>query len=565
MEMGEVLGSKTSHSVAPTALGKFVPFARLGQGGMADVFLAVARGPVGFNKLVVVKRLRNTDDAMHVDMFLDEARLSARLSHANIVNTYEVGEVKGQYFIAMEYLEGQPLQSFLTTRGRRGERLDEPMAAFIAMQALKGLHYAHELADFDGTPLQIVHRDVSPHNLFLTYQGEIKLLDFGIAKAQVNIARTETGVLKGKVRYMSPEQMNDLPVDRRADVYALGVVLWEALAGQPLYQGDVASILKRVTSEGPPPVSSARKDVSPELEAIVARALRRDLDERYPDADAMRADLERFLRGKADGADATLARLVNDTFAETRDAVRARIKAFVADMPASPSGVHSTPDLAEAADLLPTLFSEGSGGSGGRPKSDDANAPPSSRVYVPTPSATLQRPSRAPARGNGAWWLLAAVVVVSVGGFFGLRRLQSPAEASPAAASQAPAAPAPTTATVHVEASPAGARVEWRGQPMGQVPLDVTLPAGQETLTVSLDGYEPQTLTLDVQAGRPAARAVVLRARIEPGASASSSAQPPPRTTLPPRWAPPTTTATPTPTASTPRPKIRVVDDDVTP
>ena len=139
-------------------------------------------------------------------MFLDEARLCARLSHPNIVNTYEVGDSQGKYFIAMEYLEGQPLLALLRWLAAREQKLSEPLAAYIAVQALKGLHYAHELCDYDGTPLQVVHRDVSPHNVMLTYGGEVKLLDFGIAKAATNSTHTETGVLKGKIRYMSPEQ-----------------------------------------------------------------------------------------------------------------------------------------------------------------------------------------------------------------------------------------------------------------------------------------------------------------------------------------------------------------------
>jgi serine/threonine protein kinase len=180
-------GAAALEAVAPAALGKYSPFARLGHGGMADVFLAVARGPVGFNKLAVVKRLHRSED---LQMFLDEARLSARLSHPNIVNTYEVGEASGQYFIAMEYLEGQPLQAILTDWSARGVKIEETVAAFAAMQALRGLHYAHELADYDGTPLHVVHRDVSPQNLFITYQGEVKLLDFGIAKAALNSTQT---------------------------------------------------------------------------------------------------------------------------------------------------------------------------------------------------------------------------------------------------------------------------------------------------------------------------------------------------------------------------------------
>src|SRR5262249_14708838 len=154
-----------------------------------------------------------------------EARLSARLNHPNIVQTYDVGDRNGQFYIAMEYLEGQPLQSLLDRILKGKVQLSEALAAFIVVQALKGLHYAHELGDYDGTPLGIVHRDVSPHNLFATYDGHVKLLDFGIAKALVNVSRTQTGVLKGKIRYMAPEQLAEAPLDQRCDIFAIGIVL----------------------------------------------------------------------------------------------------------------------------------------------------------------------------------------------------------------------------------------------------------------------------------------------------------------------------------------------------
>jgi serine/threonine-protein kinase len=195
---------------------------------MADVFLAMAQGPGAFNKLVVVKRLRRiTDtDGRHVLMFMDEAKLSARMNHPNIVQTYEVGSDQGDYFIVMEYLEGQTLKHVVraVSQGAHGA------AAFrrgtwlrIVAEMLRGLHYAHELRDFDGAPLGIVHRDVSPHNIFITYDGAVKLVDFGVAKATVNSTHTESGIYKGKLTYMSPEQVTaGKTVDRRADIFAAG-------------------------------------------------------------------------------------------------------------------------------------------------------------------------------------------------------------------------------------------------------------------------------------------------------------------------------------------------------
>jgi serine/threonine protein kinase len=588
--MEERVATKTSDSAAPPALGKYAPFARLGQGGMADVFLAVARGPVGFNKLAVVKRLRNPDDVARLDMFLDEARLSARLSHPNIVNTYEVGEAKGQYFIAMEYLEGQPLQAIVSSKNRNAKPLDETSAAFIAMQSLKGLHYAHELTDYDGTPIGVVHRDVSPHNLFITYQGEVKLLDFGIAKAALNSTQTETGVLKGKIRYMAPEQIGERNVDRRADVYALGIVLWEMVAGRPLYRGDVTSILTKIAMEDPPLLRSVRDDISPELEAIVGKALRRNLDERYPTADAMRVDLEVFLRGKQDGADATLARMMNDLFAETRDAVRARIKTFLAELPASGSAA-SAPNLAQAAELLPALFGDaggtnsasGSGSGSGAGRNPNASASGSNNAFLVAPSLVGMEPP--PSSSRRLWWSIAAGGALLIAGFVLLR----PKPAPPPAPVTVPAALAPaavaSTTRVHLESSPDGALVEWNGRPLARTPADVELPAGTQTLKLTTDGFEPEEVTIDVKPQEPTARAVVLRPKVEPapaptpapaaggqswhrGGGGGGGGHRAPEPAPPPR--PPVTAAaspapTPTATASVPRAKIRVVGDDDAP
>src|SRR4051794_26091703 len=192
--------------MAESLFGKYRLIAELGHGGMADVFLAVARGPIGFNKLLVVKRLKANlvDEPEYVAMLGDEARLAARLNHPNVVQTNEVGQEGDQYFIAMEYLDGQPLHRVLT-RSEKKERMPLAMHLRIVCDVLSGLHYAHELADFDGSPLNVVHRDVTPQNIFVTYDGQVKLVDFGIAKASGRDGETKTGIVKGKVTYMGPE------------------------------------------------------------------------------------------------------------------------------------------------------------------------------------------------------------------------------------------------------------------------------------------------------------------------------------------------------------------------
>ncbi len=443
-------------------MGKYTPLARLGNGGMADVFLAVARGPMGFNKLTVVKRLRNSEEDMHVQMFLDEARLAARLNHPNIVHTYEVGEVSGRFFIAMEYLEGQSLHQVIARLAEKGDGLNETLVAHVASHALKGLHHAHELCDFDGSPIGVVHRDVSPHNLFITYNAEIKLLDFGIAKATVNSTHTDTGVLKGKVRYMAPEQVTGKPVDRRLDIFAFGVVMWEMLARRPLFQGDAVAILTRIATETVPSVRSVRPEVSPELDAIVLRALRHEPGDRYQTADAMRADIDQFLRGQDTATlEKELGRMMNEMFAETREGVRARIKAFLANVSnfTTEGESPSLPGLTHSGEL-PALLSD----SGGMAR------PPASGTGVVTGHSSTERSASAvvETRPRRPTWPIAAVGALLVGamvaGILALRR--------PPPAPVVMPAMMPTSARMHLETTPPGALIEWNGRPLDRTPAE---------------------------------------------------------------------------------------------
>ncbi|MFO0675987.1 MAG: protein kinase [Polyangiaceae bacterium] len=321
-----------------TVLGKYDLFTVLGRGGMAEVFLAVARGPAGVRRLVVVKRMRadTENDETLVSMFLDEGRLAARLSHPNVVVTYDVGQENGELFIAMEYLEGQSLRAVLRECEARQRILSHAMTARIVEGALAGLHYAHDLKDLDGKPIDIVHRDVSPHNVFVTYDGQVKLVDFGIAKAKTSSSQTESGTVKGKVGYMSPEQAVGSPIDRRSDVFSVGIVLWEMLTGQRLFGGDnMANTLYRLLTEPIPRVSTVIPSVDPRLDAIVARALERDPSDRYPTALAMRDDLTAYLAtsGQIVRRD-DVAREMNGFFADKRRAEQLTIQAYLAKVAA---------------------------------------------------------------------------------------------------------------------------------------------------------------------------------------------------------------------------------------
>jgi serine/threonine-protein kinase len=322
-------GAAASHS-----FGKYQLFASLGRGGMADVFLAVARGPMGFNKLVVLKRLRSAlaDETAFRNMFLDEAKLAARLNHPNIVHTYEVGEQGGNYFIAMEYLEGQSLNKVMKESIKAADVLEPVYCARIVADALAGLSHAHTLKDYDGRPLNIIHRDVSPHNIFCTYEGHIKLVDFGIAKAALSSTETEVGVLKGKVAYMSPEQAMGGPIDQRADIFAMGIVLWELLTRQRLMTGEsAANTLHRLLNVPIQRPSTVVPGIPPALDDIAMRALEKDPNRRFQSAAEMRDALEKWMASigvvvRQEEVGRRVARL----FQKTRDEVQRQIQRHMA-------------------------------------------------------------------------------------------------------------------------------------------------------------------------------------------------------------------------------------------
>ncbi len=316
--------------------GKYQLLASVGRGGMAEVMLGVAQGPRGFKKLVVVKRLHThlaAEQESHehfVTMFFDEARLSARLNHPNIVTTYEVGEHEGAVFIVMEFLDGQSVRNLLRATTRRQAHVPLPIAVHIVIEALMGLHYAHELKNYDGSPLAIVHRDISPHNLFITYEGAVKLVDFGIAKATLNTTVTSVGTFKGKPGYMSPEQL-DGHCDRRTDVFSMGIVLYELATGTRMLSGDVVQAMHRWKSGQVPRACELRPEIDPTLEGIIERATQPTAEDRYASAEEMRQALEEWLNARAvrTGAKEVKA-FVNELFDETRKKTEKYIETLMA-------------------------------------------------------------------------------------------------------------------------------------------------------------------------------------------------------------------------------------------
>jgi eukaryotic-like serine/threonine-protein kinase len=295
-----MMTSKARESAIAPEIGKYHLVAELARGGMGNVYLACAQGPGGFNKLLVVKELKPElcEDETYVSMFLDEARLAARLIHPNIVQTNEVGSDGQRHYMVMEFLDGRSLH-------RIGKRLvgRMPVGAHLRIigEALLGLHHAHELREFDGEPLGIVHRDVSPLNVFVTFNGQAKVLDFGIAKAADSSHETKLGVLKGRIAYMAPEQAKGAKVDRRADIYSAGVMLWEATAGRRLWPGMTeVEILTRMLRDGPPTLRSVNPDTPEDLDLICARAMALKREDRYATAADLLHDLEAHLARRSD-------------------------------------------------------------------------------------------------------------------------------------------------------------------------------------------------------------------------------------------------------------------------
>ncbi|WPB81006.1 serine/threonine-protein kinase [Archangium violaceum] len=280
--------------------GKYQLLKRLAMGGMAQIYLARQRGPEGFEKLLVIKRIlpHLAENGDFVRMFLDEARIAARLDHPNIVDIYDLGAQDDTFFIAMEYIHGEDLRRVWKRAERSGQLIPVPLVCRIMIEACAGLDHAHKQKDAQGKPLGIVHRDISPQNILLTFEGRVKVVDFGIAKAADQATVTRSGVLKGKYSYMSPEQAaGNKSLDRRTDIFALGVVLYELLTGMRLFKRltDMATLQAVADCEIQPP-SQINPRVPKDLDPIVMKALTREPEDRYAEALQLQLALEDWLR-----------------------------------------------------------------------------------------------------------------------------------------------------------------------------------------------------------------------------------------------------------------------------
>jgi serine/threonine protein kinase len=304
-------------------LGKYQLIAEIARGGMGIVYLAVASGPAGFSKLFVIKELKPelVDDTGFFDMFLEEARLAARLSHPNIVTTYEVGADGKRPFIVMDFLDGESLGRIIR---KKSPTFTTAMHLRVLCQTLDGLDYAHHLKNFDDTTASVVHRDMSPQNVFVTFDGQVKIVDFGIAKASDTSIETQAGIFKGKPGYMAPEQLTG-DVDTRADLFSVGVMVWEAIAGRRMWpqKGQIEILTALIKSEIPK-LGDVKPDAPAELQRICDKATAKDPDDRYATAREMHNDIEAYLESKNERKTVReISRVVGVMFEEQRKKMRA--------------------------------------------------------------------------------------------------------------------------------------------------------------------------------------------------------------------------------------------------
>ncbi|MBT8496153.1 MAG: serine/threonine protein kinase, partial [Deltaproteobacteria bacterium] len=316
----ETLGAAAGQLRPGTILGRYRIVSHLATGGMAEIYLARASGIANFEKLVVVKRILPffATNSEFVEMFLDEARLSAGLHHPNIAQVFDIGDHQGNYFFTMEYVHGQDSRAVLKRNRRLGTRVPVPNVLEIVIQAAGALHYAHTQKGPDGESLGIVHRDVSPSNILITYDGTVKVVDFGVAKAAGRQRETRTGTLKGKISYMSPEQVAAEDLDARSDVFALGILFWELVTNRKLFDGPTEiSVLQQVAEGAVMPPSALCPNIPPPLDDIVMKALARRPEDRFQSAQELQSALEHFAHdAKLMTSPRSLARYMRETFAD---------------------------------------------------------------------------------------------------------------------------------------------------------------------------------------------------------------------------------------------------------
>ena len=490
---------RTTTSADPgldTPLGRYRLMALLGQGGMADVYLACTQGAGGFQKLLVVKLARFTGDPLFATMFLSEARLAAQLSHPNVVHTYEIGEEGTRHYIVMEYLDGGNLSRLRQKMVPHGG-IPLRISLHILLQVLEGLEYAHEAEGLDGRLLKVVHRDLSPSNIMVTAQGVVKILDFGIAKAADSHSYTQTGRFSGKLEYMPPEQLRGASVDQRADIFSFGVMLAESFLGHKLWGNATGPQIAVELGQGKLPSLEQGTDVDPGLRQICQRALAPDPENRYATAGELKADLAAYVAtlGKP-VSQRELADFVRKTLEDDRAKLQLVIDSQLQKLSFLAWGGETPPPD------LPRLEHTPSGG----PIPEETVIEDSGQVQIITKNPALPP---APKRKSPVKWMVvggAAITVLAIALFVAVSGTSSP-KSQPAPETALPALPlpaappAPTSVRLEVVASPSDATITFDGNAVGGNPYVASVPRDLtgHVIVVRAPGYVTltQQVTLD--------------------------------------------------------------------
>jgi serine/threonine protein kinase len=491
----------------PIQFGKYTLYERIGRGGMADVFKGRIQGPGGFERVFVVKRIlpHLSDDQAFVKMFVEEAKLSARLNHPNIVQIFELGSVEGEFFISMEHVPGHDLAETMRALWKAWGPPRPDMVAYVGREMCRALGYAHALRDDAGNLLGMIHRDVSPSNVMLSYEGAVKLLDFGIAKALGDAPEvTKSGTLKGKYAYMAPEQTEGDDVDARIDIFAAGIVMHEVLSGRRLFkaQNDIQTIERVRRCEVRPP-SQFNPAVSPALDAVVLKALARNRDDRFQSANEMADALDDVVH-EAHFTPQILAAILRETFGGE----------------GTPSGAHVT-DRRLASSITNTSLSTTTSSGTARSPTVPPIALGSRRATGQMAAVSLQSPAETvdsaaikairgrPLLKRGSFWVVASLCAagIGVGVFKGVRLPSGPATPTAVQIDPRPAAAAaPVTKAkrtpVLIQTEPEGADlyVAGRLESLGRTPVWVTLelaPDSPARVMVRKPGFQDKAIAVE--------------------------------------------------------------------
>ncbi|MDF1561458.1 MAG: serine/threonine protein kinase [Deltaproteobacteria bacterium] len=485
-----------ARSKTQTRFGKYRLLRRLARGGMAEIFLARYEAAAGISKVVVVKKILPAfaDNPRFLKMFIDEARVTVGLSHGNIAQVFDFGEIDGSYYLAMEYVQGQALSSVLTRTTEAGLAFPIPIACFVTMEVCKGLGYAHRKCDETGKPLGIVHRDVSPQNVMISYEGQVKVVDFGIAKAANLAGDTRAGALKGKYLYFAPEQARSRPIDARTDVCATGIVLYELLTGRRPYSGVLMDVLESILKGHFPKPRALEPEIPPSLERIVLKAMAVSPDDRYQSAAEMQEAIGAFLFKAAPRfTSSSVAHFVRYLYQPEIEATGQAVElpeSFLEQVPLWERRHHrSTPTSPGSAgsgeSALPGTAEERgrleSGDTGVDTAGTDSGSFASADLIHPsTAEAPLPRPRR-PLPRPVIWGGLGALLAVIF------------AAAGLTAASSMKRVPG--VGVLAIESEPPGARIFLDGEDTGQETPYVfqgLAPGQQYGLTLRLAGHQPR-------------------------------------------------------------------------